>query len=351
MKNSFYLLLLISGILFTGCDKEEIIQDSSDYSAELSNIGSNVILETYKQLAAASADLLTATQKLQDDPTAQNLEDAQNAWKNTRSYWEQSEGFLFGPVDQEGIDPAIDSWPLDVATLNNMLSSSNNLTVDFLSHQEDNVKGFHVIEYLLWGENGQKTIDQFTTREFEYLSASTGLLAKDTKKLYNLWDPAQGNFIKNILTAGNGSNLYISQKSALEEIATALANIADEVANGKIEDPFTQQNITLEESRFSSNSKEDFANNIRSIQNIYSGNFLTTGNGKGLSAIVKNINPNLDQTITNQIKDAIQAILDINGTFSEAVTNQDQSVRTAQEKIRDLQSTLEESLIPLINNL
>src|SRR6187549_324226 len=274
MKNLLYSLILLSTpLLFVACNDDDNDNPTADYSTILHNTGENIVLKTYEALATQAADLQTATQLLETTPTQSNLEAARVAWISTRSPWEQSEGFLFGPVDQEGIDPSLDSWPVNVTDLNNVLTSGNNLTVEFLEQQEGTLKGFHTIEFLLWGVNGNKQVGEFTPREFEYLAAAAGALAADAQKLYDLWKPNGGNFIANVLNAGNGSQVYISQKSALEEITNALVIIADEVGNGKINDPYAQQDLTLEESRFSANSKADFANNIRSIKNIYTGVF------------------------------------------------------------------------------
>jgi uncharacterized iron-regulated protein len=353
MNKLLSLILLLSGFMaFSACENEDDDPTpTEDYSSILNNTGENVILETYESLAVLAGQLQVATQTLEATPTQQNLDAAKAAWVATRSPWEQSEGFLFGPVDQEGIDPSLDSWPVNVVDLNNVLASANELTVDFLAQQEGTLKGFHTIEFLLWGENGNKQVGDFTAREFEYLAAASGALAADAQKLYDLWKPTGGNFINNILTAGNGSQVYVSQKSALEEITNALIIIADEVGNGKINDPFTQQDLTLEESRFSANSKADFADNMRSILNIYTGVFDVYGNGESLSDIIRGKDAALDTKVMDDIEAAITAIETIPGTFSDAVFNSQPAVGAAQQAVRDLQATLEEQVLPIISNL
>ena len=352
MKQFTIALLLATSLFFsTGCDNNDNPIINTDYSSILSNTGQNVILKTYEALAIHTGEMETATQALESNPTAQNLEAARAAWVAARSPWEQSEGFLFGPVDQEGIDPALDSWPVNVTDLNHVLTSGNAITPAFLAQQEGTLKGFHTIEFLLWGEDGNKQVAQFTAREFEYLTAASAVLAEDAATLYGLWNPSGGNYINNILSAGNGSSVYVSQKSALEEITNALIIIADEVGNGKINDPFSQQDLTLEESRFSANSKADFANNIRSIQNIYTGTFDSFGNGASLSNIIREKNPALDTHVLDEIDQAIAAIDSIPGTFSDAVFNHPQAVSAAQQAVRALQSTLESEVLPIISNL
>ena len=353
MKQSVLTMVALVATLsiFTSCEKDEPITPAADYSDILTNTGENVILKTYEDLANKTALLLTATQVLEANPTAANLEAAKTAWVSARSPWEQSEGFLFGPVDQEGLDPSLDSWPVNVIDLNNVLNSSNELTVAFLAQQEGTLKGFHTIEFLLWGESGNKQVGDFTTRQFEYLAAASGALAADAQELYDLWKPSGGNFVSNVTNAGNGSQVYISQKAALEEITNALVIIADEVANGKINDPFAQQDLSLEESQFSNNSKADFADNMRSIQNIYTGKFGSFGNGRSLSEIIAEKNSGLDAQVKSEIEAAIQSITSIPGTFSDAVFNNATAVSNAQTKVRDLQATLEEKVLPIISNL
>ena len=46
-------------------------------------------------------------------PLTVAFETACNAWITAREPWEESEAFLFGPVDELGLDPNMDSWPLD----------------------------------------------------------------------------------------------------------------------------------------------------------------------------------------------------------------------------------------------
>lgn len=353
MKNTLLILLAIAGLgLLNSCTKsEDEIKPEADYSDILSNLGQEIILKTYQALTIKADELESATQALENDPTDINLIKAKTAWVGTRAPWEQSEGFLFGPVDQEGIDPALDSWPVNVTDLNNVLASNSELTVDFLTQQEGTLKGFHTVEFLLWGENGNKQVSEFTEREFEYLAAASGALARDARQLYNAWQPSGGNFIANVVNAGTTSQVYVSQKSAIEEITNALIIIADEVANGKINDPFTQKDLTLEESQFSNNSKADFANNMRSIKNVYTGKYGASGDGAGVNTIISEKNPSLDSEVVDQINKAIQAIEGIPGTFSTAIFDHQDDVSDAQEAVRELQQLLEEEVLPLISKL
>lgn len=352
MKNTLpFLSTFCLLFLFAACSNEDdspILE--TDYSNIISNIGNNVIVATYADLAAKGLALQTATATLEADPTTANLDAARDAWVLARSPWEQSEGFLFGPVDEEGLDPSMDSWPVNVTDLNNVLNSSSELTATFLHAQEGSLKGFHTIEYLLWGENGNKEVGDFTNREFEYLAAASEALANDTEALANLWTPSDGNYVSNLITAGS-NNIFPSQKSALEQITDALVIISDEVANGKINDPFSEKDLTLEESRFSANSKADFSDNIRSIQNIYLGKYSSNGDGTGISTIIAELDAELDSKVRAEIETAINSIVNIPGTFSVAIFQNPTDVEAAQQAVRTLQATLESQVLPAIRDL
>jgi putative iron-regulated protein len=351
MKNYNFLLLIAISILLGSCSKNNTEPTAIDYKNVLNNLGNDVILSTYAELDAKTQSLVTALTNLEKTPTAANLEMARQSWRDARVPWEQSEGFLFGPVDQQGIDPAIDSWPVNQPDLDAVLASPNTLTKAYIDGLDGTLKGFHTIEYLVFGVNGNKQFNSFNARQFEYLRACAQSLAGATQQLYYAWKPDQKNFITNVINAGvTGNTVYPSQKAALEEVINGLVTIADEVANGKINDPLSQQNINLEESRFSSNSKNDFANNIRSIKNAYVGIYKNTL-GVGISNIIVSKNATLDTKVKQQLEDAIKAIEAIEGTFTTAIFNAKPSVLNAQIKVRTLQQTLESEVLPIISNL
>ena len=61
--------------------------------------------------------------------TDANLTAAQTSWKNLRNVWEQCEGYLFGPVEDNEYDPQMDTWPTDANEFDSLLSSNNALGV------------------------------------------------------------------------------------------------------------------------------------------------------------------------------------------------------------------------------
>ena len=150
--------------------------ENFDNEEELRNIVADyvdvVVLPTYRDLATANANLHNAVQQLKSNPSTSTFEAAAKAWMAARQPWESSEAFLFGPVDELGLDPNMDSWPLDQDAIKNVLSSGDFSGMEWdgefegedengnmSKHAEEiaeaqSIRGFHTLEFLLF-KNGQ----------------------------------------------------------------------------------------------------------------------------------------------------------------------------------------------------
>lgn len=317
----------------------------------ISSTATNVILASYEDFAEEAQGLADALKEFQSSPTDENLQVVQFAWRDTRRPWEQTEAYLFGPVDTQGIDPAVDSWPVNRTDLDAVLATSDTLDVPFVTALDDTLKGFHTVEYLIFGAANDKKAADLTPRETEYLISSAALLHTHIDTLADAWMPSGGNFVNDFGKAGNGSDSYPSEASALQELVNGMIVIVDEVGNGKIAEPFSQIDTELVESQFSFNSLLDFENNIRGAENIYLGRYLQQ-DGPGLDDLVKRNNADLDTQIRKKIDAAINAIQAIPFPFRDSISNEEGRVliSAAQEKVKDLQNILESELLPNITS-
>jgi putative iron-regulated protein len=348
----FCLLLTAAFVVGCGSDEETAEQEEQveafNASTMLNDFANTVVLATYIDLDKKAGELLSAVKTLAADTTQGNLEKAQQAWKATRTPWEQSEAFLFGPVDTQGLDPALDSWPVDHVNLQSVLDSGDSLTVDFVSGLEDTQKGFHTIEFLLFRDGNQRKASDISSRELEYLVSTTEDLKASTSQLRLAWAPEGENFSSAIAQAGPGSAIYPSQSAAVQEMVNGMIVIADEVANGKISDPYNESDTTLVESQFSFNSISDFQDNIRGIQNVYMGKFVT--DGQGLNEFVNSQDPDLDARFQQEVQAAIDAIGAIPDPFRDSITANRGAVQVAIDAVSTVQLTLEQDILPLVQS-
>ncbi|MDE0469855.1 MAG: peptidase M75 [Candidatus Poribacteria bacterium] len=347
--------LLLASAFVVGCGGDDETDESDDSQAAafdastmLNDFANTVVLATYINLDQNAGELLAAVKVLKADTSQANLEKAQQAWIATRKPWEQSEAFLFGPVDTQGLDPALDSWPVDHVNLQSVLDSGDTLTVDFVSGLEDTQKGFHTIEFLLFRDGNQRKASDITDRELAYLVSTTENLKASTAQLRLAWAPEGENFSSAVAQAGAGSAIYPSQSSAVQEMVNGMIVIADEVANGKISDPYNESDTTLVESQFSFNSISDFQDNIRGIQNVYMGKFMT--DGQGLNDFVNSHDPDLDARFQQEVQAAIDAIGAIPDPFRDSITANRGAVQAAIDAVRTVQQTLEADILTLVTS-
>ena len=317
-----------------------------DFSPILTDFADKTVIPTYKHLDTAARDLLAAVNNLKNNPSTATLATARAKWVASRIPWEQSEGFLFGPVDFSGYDPALDSWPVNRTDLEGVLGSSDPLTKTSVNNLANELKGFHTIEFLLFDEGSRKTIDDFTPRQYDYLIAATELLVDAAVALHTSWIASGENFRAQVVNAGAGSSAYTTQKAAVQEMVNGMIGIADEVGNGKIADPFTEQDTRLVESQFSFNSLLDFQDNMRSIQNVYEWGHNVEA--MGLDEFIKSKNSALDQRVKAEIQATITEIGKISYPFRDALATDAAQITAAQQAIATLQQTLEGDVMSLV---
>jgi putative iron-regulated protein len=341
------LLVASAPVLIISCHKNDNQNtDVAQLKKEiLVDAATTVIVPGYEDMYAKATALSTAVTTLNTTTNDANLTAARQAWKDIRTTWEQSEGWLFGPVEVNDIDPRIDTWPVDFNALNAQLSNGNAFTENYIDALDEDLKGFHPIEYLLWGQSGAKTAASFTAREKEYLGALATNLQKLAKQVRDSW--TTGGYSNLLQTAGaSGNATYPTTLSAYSEIVDAMGGICDEVANAKMKDPFDAQDPTQEESPFAKNSIIDFTNNIQGILKIYQGKF--TADGKGIEDLVRTYNLSLDNEIKNKHAAAIASLQAITAPFGQAISTQPTLVSAAMAKINDLATTLDTKLKPFL---
>jgi putative iron-regulated protein len=359
-----------------------------DASDVLSALATDTIFATYTEMNARTTELLDAVNVLAaGNVTRTTLQAAQDVWIAARVPWEGSEGFLWGPIDTQGLDPGLDSWPVDKVQLDDVIASNLDLSDQAVIDTLDTtVKGFHTIEYLLFndGTGNEDTygcgaaasgtdacldniIAALTSdpRRLEYLVGITIDVNDVAASAAEAWDTAGGDYITTVEAAGQGSAVYTSQRSVIQEVVQGLIGITDEVANaGKINDPFTAHDPLTVESKFSGNSLTDFQYNIRSIRNIYCGSYdastddtaTACGNAgdAGLTAFIADQDADLDATLRTEIDDAIAAIGLIPEPFEQAVidsaTDADvaATIQGAIDAINVLKGTLEGEVTDLV---
>ncbi|MES2388103.1 MAG: imelysin family protein [Bacteroidota bacterium] len=342
--------------ILASCDPEKketvpVAADSVIVKNLLSDFTTIVARPNYQAMAVNGAKLKEVVYKLNANLTQANLDSTRIVWRAMRENWEQTESFLFGPVANDNIDPGIDTWPVNKNDLDSLLGNSQPLTQAYVAGQQESLKGFHPLEYLLFGANGTKTPAEFTAREREYMVSLADYLAERSATLWNGWNPANSSNYGNVVIAAGSAadSTYPTRYAAVEELIGSMAGIAGEVGEAKIGEPFQAGRPELEESPFSKNSMTDFKNNIIGVRNVYTGNY-GGKTGTSLSTFVAKYNRDLDIRIKAKIESSIQALSNVTVSFGEAITTQTSQLQNAQTELDGLKDLLEGELSTLAKN-
>lgn len=385
-KKLFLLSLAMMGLTtFTACsssdddnkkedETSEITIQDSEYDAIINQYVDKVVLPTYNDLKTKNSALYQAVVAFGDAPSNANFQAICDAWLAAREPWESSEAFLFGPVADYGLDPNMDSWPLDQEAIVNMLTSQqwNDMkwTGDYNEDDEaiaaaQNVRGFHTLEFLAFRDGKARTLnDAVTDGEAanavynesnatawaQYMRNTAQLLVDDVTLLCDAWNNGYATTFKN----HNGGD-FTSGLSCIEQLIDGCIDIAGEVGDAKIGDPYdlyvsgkTNEALYAVESWYSWHSRDDYTNNIYSIRNAYYGSLDGSINTNSLSKLVAKYNPTLDTDVKNAIDAAAKAIQAIPQPFRNNINSKEAAA--AMDACAELSDILENELKPFLQN-
>lgn len=352
MKFRIAIIFAVAVISLPACRKASSGSGTTDdfntlKQTVLTDFVDNVALPQYYNLSQAANTLNVDVVNLNTDAIEGNLSKAKQSWKSLRTVWEQCEGFLFGPVEDDNYDPYMDTWPVDYVQLDSLLASANPLEIDDIENLSTlSLRGFHPIEYILWGIDGSRSAATITAREKRYIVSLTKDLQNNANALNNSWIAGGGNFGREVKTAGSGSTVYSKKQEVYLAMVQAMADICEEVGSGKMAEPFDLLDSNIVESPFSNNSVIDFKNNIIGLSNVYNGTY--SGSGKGITNLVVSKNISLDNKIRQQITAAINSFDAITVSYEEAIFDQRTQINNTRTALETLQLTLENELRPFI---
>ena len=385
-KQILFIALAVMGL--TACEKGGG-DVPSDKEAALQKVVApyvhNTVIATYSAMSNAGIVLAQQTQAILDkvekgEDYTQLMKDADASWRLMRKYWEQSEAFLYGPAGAHNIDPHIDSWPLDFQQMTALLNDP----VRMAQIEEQGgayvgnvlgyaLKGFHAAEYLLFESiikdgraigTGQPHAANLTHAEAVYLNAIVEDLTQQAILLEYCWagsvsqekmdileeaeiEPYEDHYGEQMMNAGKAGSVYVSYQDVAEEIVAGAVDIAGEVADLKLGNPYvssTAEERDYIESPYSCTSTIDFADNIRSIQHAYCG---AKAGDAAVSDYVKSQNAELDASVRKALEASIAAIGAIQDFENTAQNNP--TVKAAIDQVGALGELLDKEVLPLLS--
>ncbi len=383
-----YLLFAACALTLVACENrggEVSTEKEAALQQAVTPYVNNTVIATYSAMADAGLTLLEQCKQIlakveAGEDYSKLMEDAGTSWRAMRKHWEQSEAFLYGPASAHNIDPHIDSWPLDFNAMNALLHDAERMAAieeeggayvgDKLGYA---LKGFHAAEYLLFESvekdgrpvgTGRPHAANLTHAEAVYLLGIVEDLTQQAILLEYAWagevsdakqavldegevEPYEDRYGWQMINAGKAGSIYVTYQEAAEEIIAGCIDIAGEVADLKMGNPYissTAEERDYIESPYSCTSTIDFADNIRSIQHAYCG---AQAGDHSISNYVYRQDAELDARVRKAIEDAIKAIEQI-GDFENTAQN-NPLVKAAIDQVSALEEVLDKEVLPLLS--
>lgn len=394
MKNRFILGMAVAAIALSACDDSKKEENSSsfenDIKAAVEQYVPGVVYSTYNDLAAESAqlyDLLAAAaDKGVQDLTQAEIDAICQKFLQARQSWEESEAFLYGAATDFGIDPHIDTWPLDVEALATALSNAEQVAAlegeDGIAYASAKLGaellGFHGIEFILFRNGQNRTVNALQgnedheafsgktvtgTQELLYAAAVAGDLRDNCYRLSVSWNPdapqawqerceelevpvtlsgSDKTYGENMLGAAQAGSTYATwQETASSILVAGCSNICNEVANVKMGNAHSGEDVNYIESPYSKKSFQDFIDNILSIQySLYGKAGAAAPESKSLINILKNYKYDGAEALQTKLNESVNALKECQKKGAFVDIYRDNAVQDAMDVINELDEEL-----------
>jgi putative iron-regulated protein len=322
------------------------------------------VIKTYADIAlAAYEDALKAAKNLEAKvdaflakPSDATLKAARDAWLAARVPYQQTEAYRFGNTIVDNWEGKVNSWPLDEGLIDyvdasygteskeNELFTANvianpkvvisgkevdasKITKELISdvlHEANKLEanvatGYHVIEFLLWGQDvngtgpgkGNRPATDYDKakcthgncdRRAEYLRVATDLLNDDLAWIVVQWK--EGGDARKALTG--------DEKAAVTAMFTGLGSLSyGELAGERMKLGLLLHDPEEEHDCFSDNTFNSHYYDVVGMRNVYFGSYTRTDGSKvtgpSLSDLVKAASPDADKAMREKLDATLTA--------------------------------------------
>lgn len=327
--------------------------EATDKMKKVLENNAKIAFNVYSDSVTTAQLLLDAINKFaaQDGQTQANLDAVKKAWLVSREPYGQSEVYRFrsSPIDdvhgtdaeEDGPEGSLNAWPLGetlidyvksggdfsdaelnvsdhrtglvdtIGNTNNIISSTITIDRDLLANsasaddERDVIAGYHAIEFLLWGQDlnktgditdgtdrvdavkahtafniaagGQRPLADFTgdkgERRLKYLQVAAQLMVDELTSVRDAWDKnGSDNYVNNYFLKDNMTDDDI--KTRMEEILMGMGTLSEgELAGERMQIALATNSQEDEHSCFSDNTHRDIYLNAQGVYNSFFGTY------------------------------------------------------------------------------
>jgi putative iron-regulated protein len=309
---------------------------------------SNIAEAASRSALSQGVALKEAVSAFVKDPKAETHLLAKVSWMRARLPFLQS-GFSHviaesGKVGSD-ISNRLNGWPIDLGHIDytclmaggNIISSKEKyptITSELLrsmnlkAGESDFTTGYHVIEFLLWGEDldkessGKRSFKDYdknnselAKRRADYLLTCCDLLIQDLEDLVSEWDTESKNNLRSSLES-------MPSDQAIIKILGMVSFLADDLAKSQIGSIISKSATFKEQSTFSDTTHFDFLHTVAGISNLAAGAYVGLDGklqvlGLGLIGLAEQIPNSRADKIRSLINNAMKSAQAFKGPFDQ----------------------------------
>jgi len=335
-------LLFCAAIVLFSCSKSGKDQPNpgtgpaTGTDAALVNLGTNIILPSYQQLASGSSVLDAAVTAFNAGPTVNTLSDLQTAFKNAYKDWAACSEFEFGPAtDQFLTTHFINSFPTDTSIIKNNTGGAS-YAIDGLGNFS--AQGFPAIDWLLFGNGNDAVLARFTSDIHapgarQYLSVLTASLKSKTAAVVNAWSASGSNYLATFIKGTGvdaGSSLSLLANAYVQDFDVNLQNFKVGIPIGLYGPSVLPISPAKVEAYYSGFSVQLLVAQVQAYQNIYFGGL----DDKVAATSAMNNGSPLNDVIKTELTTLLTKIQALPDPLSAGIQNNSPGINEAYTEIR-----------------
>ena len=304
--------------------------------AALTNLGTNIILPGYQQLATTTAALDAAVTAFNAGPTLTTLADVQAAFKTAYTSWAGTSEFEFGPATDLFLTTHfINSFPTDTTIIRNNIGGAA-YAIDGLGNFA--AQGFPALDYLLYANGTDVSLARFSTDANaagakQYLAVLSASLKTKAAAVLTAWSSSGGNYLKTFINATGvdaGSSLSLLTNSYVQDFDVNLQNFKVGIPIGLYGPSVLPKSPAKVEGYYSGLSTHLLIAQVQAVQTIYGGGL----DDKVAATVAVNNGQPLNDAIKAQLTNLLTKIQALPDPLSTGIINNSPAIGDAYTEIR-----------------
>ena len=357
-------LLLLTAALACGpaaTTNPETAAGSADPAADQSPVTKKAVVESltaqvivpgYATAAARMQELNAAAQTLCAAPDAAALAAARQAWRDARAAWSFTAPMRFGPVMTRKSLGLVD-WPAaPQSEIDATLAARDAITLnDLREFLPSDRRGLGVSEYLLFGDDAAilAALSDPSTLRCDYLTALTQAAAAELDAVLLEWTQGAVDAAAPYSAVFDGSAASsLHESAALADLVGSVVFLTQRLARMQLAPALGMDGVTPDPDAIpggpAANSVADLTTQVRAMQAVYSGD-----GQPGLSHLVRQLSPEVDQQTVAALDAALSAIANLEEPLPETVLSNPAPSQAVFDRLIDIQRLFNADIASLLN--